>query len=245
MPPRFWFWVNTLDCLVPSLAMSCCLPICWPTLKLPREFSSNDSWCVENWPDEPFTQLTTMQPSDAPSCVDLDQETLTTNPVSGSWHGALARETIQVSGKDHSKWLFMKIRAPAPTARPCPCRRPSVVTEGYRGSPPLPPTSPRGNGGTWEEPGRNLGPTWGEPSVAWGFGVFCDIYVFVWIFVRLFAFLLACWANIASSRANMAPRWLNLAPKTDQHSPKTGQDSPKMGQHSPKMDQHSLQDGPT
>ena len=25
---------------------------------------------------------------------------------------------------------------------PCPCRRPSVVTEGYRGVPPLPPTWP-------------------------------------------------------------------------------------------------------
>ena len=30
------------------------------------------------------------------------------------------------------------IRAPAP--RPCPCRRPSVVTEGYIRLPPLPPT---------------------------------------------------------------------------------------------------------
>ena len=31
------------------------------------------------------------------------------------------------------------IRAPAP--RPCPCRRPSVVTEGYIRLPPLPPTT--------------------------------------------------------------------------------------------------------
>ena len=31
-----------------------------------------------------------------------------------------------------------QIRAPAPTARPCPCRRPSVVTEGY------PARGPRG-----------------------------------------------------------------------------------------------------
>ena len=69
------------------------------------------------------------------------------------------------------------IRAPA--TRPCPCRRPSVVTEGYRGSPPLPPTPLRGNSTTWEEPGANLGRTRGEPSVAWGFGFFGDIFVFV------------------------------------------------------------------
>ena len=34
------------------------------------------------------------------------------------------------------------IRAPGTVPSPCPCRRPSVVTEGYRGSPPLPPTHP-------------------------------------------------------------------------------------------------------
>ena len=135
------------------------------------------------------------------------------------------------------------IRAPA--TRPCPCRRPSVVTEGYRGSRPLPPTPPAKTC----QPGANLGGTWGEPggkpSVALGFGFFDDIFVFVWFFVRLLAFLFACWANIASSGANLVPRWLNLAPKMGQHSPKTGQDSPKMGQHSPKMDQHSLKAGPT
>ena len=95
-----------------------------------------------------------------------------------------------------------------------------------------------------------VGPNWGEPSVAWGFGFFLRIFVFISIFVRLLAFLLACWANITPSRANIAPRWLNLAPKMGQHSPKTGQGSPKMGQgspkmgqHSPKMDQHGLNMG--
>ena len=32
------------------------------------------------------------------------------------------------------------IRAPGNVPSPCPCRRPSVVTEGYRGVPPQPPT---------------------------------------------------------------------------------------------------------
>ena len=132
--------------------------------------------------------------------------------------------------------------------RPCPCWRPSVVTEGYRGSRPLPPTPPAKTG----EPGANLGPTWGEPGANLGrtlrsmrFRRFLRYLCCCLHFFRLLAFLLASWANIASSRANIAPRWLNLAPKMGQHSPKTGQDGPKMGQHSPKMDQHSLKAGPT
>ena len=112
-----------------------------------------------------------------------------------------------------------------------------MVTEGYRGSPPLPPTPPAKTC----QPGRNLG-NLGGTLRSMGFRLFLR---YVCVFVRLLAFLLACWANIASSRANIARRWPHLAPKTDQHSPKTTQHSPKMGQHSPKMDQHSLKDGPT
>ena len=122
-----------------------------------------------------------------------------------------------------------------------------MVTEGYRGSPPLPPTPPaktcqpgRNLGGTWEEPGANLGGS----LRSMGFRLFLR---YVCVFVRLLAFLRACWDNIASSRANIARRWPHLAPKTDQHSPKTTQHSPRWANIAPrwtnkasKMGQHGV-----
>ena len=111
--------------------------------------------------------------------------------------------------------------------------------------------------------GGNLGEPGGEPSVAWGFGFFCGIFVCVCFFIRL----LACLArmlgqhsstsrprrtnialrrpNIAPRWANIAPRWTNIASKMGQHSFKARQHSPKISQHSPQTDQHSFEDGAT
>ena len=129
---------------------------------------------------------------------------------------------------------------------PCPCLRPSVVTEGYRGSPPCCRLPPAETG----EPGRNLGGTRGEPSVAWGFGFFCDIFVFDCVFDRFLAFLLACWANIASSRANIAPRWLNLVPRWANIALRRAKIAPRWANIAPtwtniasKLVQHSLNMG--
>ena len=97
--------------------------------------------------------------------------------------------TIEVGseGVDSGPTSQQLIRAPA--TRPCPCRRPSVVTEGYRGSPPLPPTPSRENGGTSGEPGGNLGGTWGEPGANppyHGVSVFFVTFLFVFEFLFVF-----------------------------------------------------------
>ena len=112
--------------------------------------------------------------------------------------------------------LLLGLRRPT-TARPCPCRRPSVVTEGYRGSRPLPPTPPAKTC----QPGRNLGRTWGEPGGnlgetvrSMGFRFFLAIFLFLFGFLFVFCRML-------------------------------GQHSLKRGQPSPKMAQPSAQDGPT
>ena len=128
--------------------------------------------------------------------------------------------------------LFNKIRPGASGAGswPCPCRRPSLLSEGWEGPPPLPPTYPGTiknsqrftvffccshfsilvayDGSTWANIGRKMGQhspiDMGQPSPKMG----------------------PRWANIAPRWANIALRRAQIALKIGQHSPKMGQDRP-------------------
>ena len=77
----------------------------------------------------------------------------------------------------------------SPGAGPGRLARAPVVTEGYRGSPPLPPTTPAQNVSTSGEPGGNLGGTWdqiGANPPYHGVSVFFVTFLFVFEFLFVF-----------------------------------------------------------